>query len=154
MPEIKSLDEFPYPKRKDFALDEDLHFDQIITGRGCVGACTFCFEGSKKNNVLRFRSLQSVLDEIDYVISNLGDNKKFITFLDDTFVINRERAVTICNHLIKKYDGKIGWYCEARVDILKKNIDLLPLMKKAGLIRVQLGGESGNQDILDLYKKI
>ena len=61
--------------------------------------------------------------------------------------------MAICNHLIEKYKGEIKWFCEARVDILTRNIEILPIMKKAGLIRVQLGGESGSQKILDLYNK-
>ena len=149
---IKNLDEYPYPRRKKYTLDKDIVFDQISTGRGCVGQCAFCYEGSKKENLLRLRSVENVIEEIDYVISNLG-KQRFITFLDDTFIINPSRTEIICNHLIDKYDGKIAWFCEARVDILVRNLHLLPLMKKAGLIRVQLGGESGNQKVLDAYKK-
>lgn len=149
---VRNLDVYPFPRRKEYTLDKDVIFDQISTGRGCVGHCAFCFEGNKTENVLRLRSVESVLEEIDYVVSNLG-NQRYITFLDDTFIINPERTERICQHLIEKYDGQIAWFCEARVDILIKNLHLLPLMKRAGLIRVQLGGESGNQGILDLYKK-
>ena len=151
-PLTRSLDEYPFPRREKYALDPNLLFDQISTGRGCIGKCAFCFEGTKKENRLRQRSVKSVIEEIDYVIANLKSTH-YISFLDDTFIINPERTRIICNHLIDKYNGKIGWFCEARVDILVKNIDLLPLMKKAGLIRVQLGGESGVQRILDLYNK-
>ena len=149
---IKNLDEYPYPKRKKYTLDEDVIFDQISTGRGCVGQCAFCFEGNKKENLLRLRSVENVIEEIDYVVSNLN-GQKYITFLDDTFIINPERTKIICNHLIEKYNGEIKWFCEARVDILIRNLHLLPLMKKAGLIRIQLGGESGSQKVLDAYNK-
>lgn len=149
---IANIDYYPFPRRKEYTLDENIVFDQISTGRGCVGQCAFCFEGSKKENVLRLRSVESVIEEIDYIVSNLG-NQKYISFLDDTFIINPKRTETICRHLIEKYNGEIGWFCEARVDILIKNLHLLPLMRKAGLIRLQLGGESGNQNILDTYKK-
>lgn len=146
------INNYPYPRRERYTLDPDLIFDQISTGRGCVGNCAFCFEGSKKENILRLRSVESVIEEIDYVISHLK-NQRYISFLDDTFIINPSRTKTICNHLIDKYKGRIGWFCEARVDILNKNTDLLPLMKKAGLIRVQLGGESGSQKVLNAYRK-
>lgn len=152
LPPVRNLDVYPYPRRKEYTLDEGVVFDQISTGRGCVGHCAFCFEGNKTENLLRLRSVESVIEEIDYVVSNL-ENQRYITFLDDTFIINPERTEKICQHLINKYDGQIAWFCEARVDILIKNLHLLPLMKRAGLIRVQLGGESGNQGILDLYKK-
>ena len=149
---FESLDMYPFPRRKEYSLDKDVLFNQISTGRGCIGKCAFCFEGNKKENRLRLRSVESVIEEIDYIISNLGEYKCF-TFLDDTFILNSERTTAICNHLINKYDGKIGWFCEARVDILIKNIHLLPLLKKAGLLRIQLGGESGSQEILNAYNK-
>lgn len=149
---IKKLDEYPYPKRKNYTLDKNIIFDQISTGRGCIGKCAFCFEGNKNDNLLRLRSVENVIEEIDYVISNLN-GQKYISFLDDTFIIDANRTEIICNHLINKYNGKIKWFCEARVDILIKNLHLLPLMHRAGLIRVQLGGESGNQMILNAYNK-
>ena len=97
------------------------------------------------------RSVESVIQEIDYIVAQL--KRPFISFLDDTFIIDRKRTARICNHMIEQYGGKIAWFCEARVDILIKNIELIPLMKRAGLKRVQLGGESGVQQILDAYKK-
>lgn len=149
---INNMDEYPFPKRKNYTLDKDVIFDQISTGRGCVGQCAFCFESNKKENLLRLRSVENVIEEIDYVISNLV-GQKYITFLDDTFIIEPDRTIEICNHLINKYKGEIKWFCEARVDTLIRNLHLLPLMKKAGLIRVQLGGESGNQRVLNAYNK-
>lgn len=149
---VRDLDVYPYPRRYEYTLDEDVIFDQIITGRGCIGHCAFCYEGNKKSNHLRLRSEKSVIEEIDYIVSNLPKTR-YISFLDDTFILNRKRTESICSHLINKYEGRIGWFCEARVDILIKNLDILPLLKKAGLIRIQLGGESGDQQILDSYEK-
>lgn len=149
---VLEIDSYPYPRREKYTLDEDIIFDQISTGRGCIGSCAFCYEGNKTENNLRLRSVENVIEEIDYIISHLK-NQHYISFLDDTFIINPSRTTTICRHLIEKYNGGIGWFCEARVDILKRNIDMLPLMKSAGLIRVQLGGESGSQFILDVYRK-
>lgn len=149
---VCNLDHYPFPRRELYTLDKEVIFDQISTGRGCIGKCAFCFEGSKKDNRLRLRSIKNVIEEIDYVVSNLK-NHPFISFLDDTFIISPDRTEAICRHLIEKYDGRIGWYCEARVDILLRNLHLLPLMKRAGLIRIQLGGESGSQRVLDAYNK-
>lgn len=150
-PILVDINSYMFPKRHQYALD-DVTFDHISTGRGCVGHCAFCFEGSKTNTVLRLRSVESVIEEIDYVVSNLK-NQQYISFLDDTFIIDRKRTELICNHLITKYSGKVKWFCEARVDVLYKNLDLIPLMISAGMSRVQLGGESGTQEILNLYNK-
>lgn len=151
-PFVKDIDVYSFPKRNEYSLDNGLEFQTISTGRGCIGNCSFCFEGNKKENKLRLRSIDSVIEEVDYLVEHLGEHK-YISFLDDTFIIYPERVRQLCAHLINKYNGEIKWYCEARVDILKDNLDLLPLMKQAGLARVQLGGESGSQRILDAYNK-
>ena len=146
------IDEYGYPKREKYCLDPDrITFSQLITGRGCMGRCAFCYEGGKEHTNLRVRSLDSCLEEIDYLVENYG--VKYINIVDDTFILNRKRTEEFCNRMIDKYQGRIKWYCEARADILSKNIDILPLLKQAGLVKIQLGGESGCQEILDAYKK-
>ena len=147
-----NIDEFGYPKREKYCLDSGkVTFSQLITGRGCMGRCAFCFEGSIEHTNLRIRNIDSCLEEIDYLVETYG--AKYINIVDDTFILNRKRTEEFCNRLINKYNGNIKWYCEARADILSKNIDILPLLKKAGLVKIQLGGESGCQEILDAYKK-
>ena len=116
-----------------------------------MGRCAFCFEGSIEHTNLRIRNIDSCLEEIDYLVETYG--AKYINIVDDTFILNRKRTEEFCNRLINKYNGNIKWYCEARADILSKNIDILPLFKKSGLVKIQLGGESGCQEILDAYKK-
>lgn len=146
------IDEYGYPKREKYCLDPDrITFSQLITGRGCMGRCAFCYEGGKEHTNLRVRDINSCLEEIDYLVETYG--VKYINIVDDTFILNRKRTEEFCNRMIDKYQGQIKWYCEARADILSKNIDILPLLKQAGLVKIQLGGESGCQEILDAYKK-
>lgn len=147
-----NIDEYGYPKREKYCLDPDkVTFPQLITGRGCMGHCAFCYEGGREHTNLRVRSIESCLEEIDYLVRTY--DIKYINIVDDTFILNRKRTEEFCNRMIDKYQGKIKWYCEARADILSKNIDILPLLKQAGLVKIQLGGESGCQEILDAYKK-
>lgn len=146
------IDEYGYPRREKYCLDPDrITFSQLITGRGCMGRCAFCYEGGKEHTNLRIRIIDSCLEEIDYLVETYG--VKYINIVDDTFILNRKRTEEFCNRMIDKYQGRIKWYCEARADILSKNIDILPLLKQAGLVKIQLGGESGCQEILDAYKK-
>lgn len=146
------IDEYGYPKREKYCLDTDrITFSQLITGRGCMGRCAFCYEGGQEHTNLRVRNIDSCLEEIDYLVETYG--VKYINIVDDTFILNRKRTEEFCNRMIDKYQGQIKWYCEARADILSKNIDILPLLKQAGLVKIQLGGESGCQEILDAYKK-
>lgn len=147
-----NIDEYGYPKREKYCLDSDkVTFPQLITGRGCMGHCAFCYEGGREHTNLRVRNIESCLEEIDYLVRTY--DIKYINLVDDTFILNRKRTEEFCNRMIDKYQGRIKWYCEARADILSKNLDVLPLLKQAGLVKIQLGGESGCQEILDAYKK-
>ena len=148
----KHIDDFGFPRREKYCLDPGkVVFSQLISGRGCMGKCAFCFEGGQEHTNPRIRNINSCLDEVDYLVETFG--VKYISFADDTFILNRKRTEEFCNKMIAKYDGKIKWFCEARADILSKNIDILPLLKQAGLVKIQLGGESGCQEILDAYNK-
>ena len=67
------VDEYGYPKREKYCLDPDrITFSQLITGRGCMGRCAFCYEGGKEHANLRVRSLDSCLEEIDYLVETYG----------------------------------------------------------------------------------
>lgn len=116
-----------------------------------MGQCAFCYEGGREHTNLRVRSIDSCLEEVDYLVGTYG--VRYINIVDDTFILNRKRTEEFCNRMIDKYQGRIKWYCEARADVLSKNMDILPLLKQAGLVKIQLGGESGCQEILDAYKK-
>lgn len=152
LPQKQPIDDYGFPRREKYCLDPGrVAFSQLISGRGCMGKCAFCFEGGQEHANLRVRNINSCLDEVDYLVETFG--VKYINFVDDTFILNRTRTEEFCHKMIKKYNGRIKWYCEARADILSKNIDILPLLKRAGLVKIQLGGESGCQEILDAYNK-
>jgi radical SAM superfamily enzyme YgiQ (UPF0313 family) len=73
-------------------------------------------------------------------------------FYDDAFTINPERVEKICEE-IRQRKLAIHWDCEARVDMVNKN--LLQKMKAAGCMAVWLGVESGSQLIIEkMHKKI
>ncbi len=151
-PFIKNLDSLPVPDMSLLVKTPTYPSYQILTGRGCPFHCTFCAEGIIGVKY-RFRSSKSVLDEIRAII---GTRKyTYLSILDDTFLVNRKRVEEIAKGLIKEY-GKtkqIKWFCESRVDFIIRNPDLFKLLRKAGLVRIQIGIESGNQKVLDAYNK-
>jgi radical SAM superfamily enzyme YgiQ (UPF0313 family) len=126
----------------------------LLTGRGCTGRCAFCFEGNASRRVnkgLRLHSVQRCLEEVDYLVRKF--HPKYLTIMDDTFVADARRLREFCQEMIGRYHERVKWFCEARMDSLWRQRDLLPLMIEAGLLRIQVGGESGCQHILDAYRK-
>jgi anaerobic magnesium-protoporphyrin IX monomethyl ester cyclase len=151
---IERLDRLSIPLRRELNVDGVYRQPgSMITGRGCPGRCAFCFEGRNLQGPkrLRLHSVERCLEEFDYLVREY--NARYISILDDTFVADTGRLRAFCHGLIHAYQGSRKWYCEARADSLARHPDLLPLMVEAGLVRLQIGGESGDQRILDVYRK-
>jgi anaerobic magnesium-protoporphyrin IX monomethyl ester cyclase len=152
-PLIEDLDKIPFPNRtltnyKKYTslLAKRSPITTMITSRGCPYKCIFC-DRPHLGKVFRARSAENVIKEIEECV-NLGI--KEILIYDDTFTIDRQRAIDICDELIKrKYD--ITFDIRARVNTV--DLDLLKKLKKAGCERIHFGVESGNQDVLNKLRK-
>lgn len=151
-PFIKDLDSLPFADVSLLVEEQQYPAYQILTGRGCPFHCTFCAEGIIGVKY-RFRSAKSVLDEIRSIVGTRTHT--YLSVLDDTFLVNRKRVEEIAKGLIKEYGEaeRLKWFCESRVDFIIKNPELFKLLRKAGLVRVQIGIESGSQKVLDTYNK-
>lgn len=148
---IGDLDTLPLPDR-GLLPDHKQYSGILISGRGCPYHCAFCFEGTAGNRY-RKRSAASTFREIQLLVDTYG--YRYISFADDTFVADPDRVSEVCRLIRTTYGDSppFAWYCEGRIDILHKHPGLIDEMVKAGLVRLQLGVETGNQDVLDLYEK-
>ena len=160
-PLIENLDEMPFPSWEQ--LDLLKYFDggklypyiDIISGRGCPNKCIFCLWPQTMHGTrYRFRSPENVVDEIEHDIKlcpKVAKTGEFF-FEDDTFTVNRERAIKICEEILRR-NLKITFSVNTRVDT--GDIELFKIMKKAGCRELLVGFESGNQQVLDnMHKKI
>lgn len=149
---IENLDELPFPDLSILGNNLNIYnepylgkpFTTITASRGCVNKCSFCIHtyGDKIFN----RSIKNITEEIDHNLANYGIIN--IRFLDDTFTLNKDRALEICGIL---KDRKISWTCLSRVDTLDEK--LIYAMKTSGCKRLYLGIESGSQKILNILNK-
>jgi len=115
----------------------------IIGSRGCPYECSFCASPLLWKRRVRFRSAENIVEEMKYVIKEYGI--KLFHFWDDNFTINRKYVMDVCNAIIEE-NLCIQWVCLDRAEHITKNADLLPLMRKAGCIGVEIGLESANPD--------
>jgi anaerobic magnesium-protoporphyrin IX monomethyl ester cyclase len=152
-PYIDDLDALPFPARH---LLPDLNMYKptpsayrylpqatMITSRGCPYRCAFC-DRSVFGNRYRARTAKNVVDEMELLMTEYG--AKEIRFWDDTFNIDQQRVVAICDEISKR-NLDIAWTCLGRVNHM--NETLLEAMAKAGCWQVDYGIESGNQKILN-----
>lgn len=114
-------------------------FLTLISARGCVGRCTFCRDPQTfYKRRLRLRDPKLVVDEMEYDLKMFPQIRE-IMFETDTFASSPKHAREICEEIISR-GIKIPWSCNVRVDI---DLDLLPIMKKAGCRMLMTGFEFG-----------
>lgn len=155
---IKNLDEIPFPARDIFNLKlyyppptkkvSKENATSIVSSRGCPFNCIHCPSRIIWHGYIRFRSADNVVAEIEKCVNEY--NLREFNFCDDTFTVNRKRAMEICNKIIAK-KLRIYWICFSRVNTIDD--ELMRIMKKAGCRKISFGLESGNQRILDLMRK-
>ena len=147
----QNLDLFP---RFPFALlmGNSRRYDpgHLVTSRGCPYQCIFC--SSRNISGYGYRSLSAgrVIEEIEGLIKNYQISS--LMFEDDNFLVDRKRAGQICELLIRKGFSKIiTWRCQARADLVKK--DILLLMRQAGCVNISFGIETASQRLMELINK-
>ncbi len=123
-------------------------FTSIMTTRGCPMHCSFCTRQFIGMKTFRKRSSKNVINELKEIYNN---GYKYVMFADDNFLADKKRAVQIMDGIINE-NIDLSYYIQgARVDSVDEN--LFQKMKKAGVKGISFGIESGNQDVLDFYKK-
>ncbi len=150
---INNLDSLPFPHdvAKKVLHDFDNYpansFKYIFASRGCPYNCHFCASKEIWSRTVRFRSVENVVEEIKG-IRNLGIKR--LHFDDDTFGVNKKYIKSLCGK-IKSDVSDIKWSCEIRADLIDDEIVLA--MKEAGCETIQVGFESGNDELLSLMGK-
>lgn len=151
---IKDVDNIPFPAYH-LLPDLDLYHSRsrkhpvapILTSRGCPYQCTFCLS---QNTGWRPRSAENVIKEIDLLVTKFG--VKQIDILDDNFTLEFNRAIKILDTIIEKNWGiSIQFPNGVRADRLSEEI--VHKMKLAGVYKVGVGIESGDQNVLNKAKK-
>ncbi len=151
-PLIRDLDTIPFPARhlvpfESYGATQNESSD-MITSRGCVFSCGYCSSSLIMGKKFRSRSPKNVADEIQEIVDRY--KIKNIAFMDDTFMLNKNRANLIADE-IKSRGLDIGFVASSRVDMVDKT--LIEKLKSAGLNTLYYGVESGSQRVLDLMKK-
>jgi anaerobic magnesium-protoporphyrin IX monomethyl ester cyclase len=126
------------------------NFTTIITSRGCPYRCTFCSEWRFWGAHWRTRNPTLVVDELEILHKKYGRDAFWIG--DDCFNVGKNHIHGICNEIIKR-KLPISWYYQGRADFLIKYQDLLPEMRRAGNLMVQIGIETDNNRELNEFHK-
>jgi radical SAM superfamily enzyme YgiQ (UPF0313 family) len=122
-------------------------FKYVFATRGCPYQCTFCGSHRIWSRRVRFRSPENVAAEIQG-LQKMG--LRLVHFDDDTFGIDRGYIARLCDAIASRCPG-VRWSCELHVKLV--DAPTLSRMKAAGCYSVQLGIESGNDEVLRGIRK-
>jgi len=154
---VRKLDSIPFPEWSLFpmekyatclALFNKEKVDKtlaILTSRGCVSQCNFCYRMEKG---IRFRSIENVVEEMKILKRTYGVN--YFLPQDELFFASKKRIFEFHNAL-KKNNLSIKFSCAARVDIIDE--ELASYLKECGCQFLNFGMESSDQNVLNLMNK-
>ncbi len=119
--------------------------------RGCPFTCSFCSQWKFWRDY-RIRDPKKVVDEIELLVEKY--NVGFFILADEEPTINRKKFIAFCEELIARgLPDKVQWGINTRVTDIMRDVEYLPLYRKAGLVHVSLGTEAAAQMKLDLFNK-
>jgi len=123
------------------------------SGRGCPYGCDFCTVTGFFGDSIRFRTNESVVDEILRLKDRAKrENGKIgVFFIDDNFAINVKRAKSLLREMIAR-DAKIPWVAQISINLLRDE-ELLDLIAESGGRWIFIGLESIDKANLDAVHK-
>lgn len=157
-PTAMDMDDLPWPARDELpTVLREGFAGAVFTTRGCLYRCTFCGTGATSDllgrNRYRVRSIETVVDEIEYLMTDFEVD--FISISDDLFLAKhprmQERAASFADEIIRR-KLRLGFMFDARVDSIV-DLELIAHLKQAGLRRVFVGLETGSYEQLVSYRK-
>ncbi len=142
---------FPHESAPRILLDYELYsassFGRIFSTRGCPFGCSFCGSRQVWSRRVRHRSIASVIAEVEMLhVRGIAE----IRFEDDTFGVSKARIREICEAM-RSHFPFLAWECEIHVNLVCDEI--IKMMMESGCSRVDLGVESGNNEILRWNRK-
>ena len=123
----------------------------VSTSRGCSFTCTFCSQQKFWSQTWRGRDPRPVAEEIEALYREHG--ARVILFTDEYPTKDRDRWIELLERITALRHGDLHLLMETRVDDILRDADLLPAYRKAGIVHIYVGIESGRQATLDLMKK-
>ena len=125
----------------------------IITSRGCAYDCAFC-GGAKSLNkdiTTRIRTEESVIEEIEYILS-LHSDIKSIRILDDLFLRNA-KSIDMANNIFGNFP-QLSWRGMVHVLSLLGTLDKIKELKLGRCKELFIGIESGSERIRNRINKL
>jgi radical SAM superfamily enzyme YgiQ (UPF0313 family) len=135
---IEDLDEIPFPNYEVVVGEPARAVLGLMTARGCPYGCTFCASKEIWGRKVRFRSIESCMDELAHYREKFG--LKWFRVNDDSFCLHRVRVLEFCDLLVARFGHTWSFAIDANVDTLDEEI--IDKLVWAGCTGISIGVES------------
>ncbi|MBL7206661.1 MAG: cobalamin-dependent protein [Candidatus Aenigmarchaeota archaeon] len=122
----------------------------MYTSRGCPNSCSYCPANKVWGNRFRWRSPESIITEMEFLIKEYGI--KEFQFEDSNMTVDKKRMMKFCDEIIKR-NLDISWSMPHGTAIGTLDEELLRKMKDSGCYALYLAIESAEQEILNSVSK-
>ncbi|HZP01038.1 MAG TPA: radical SAM protein [Terriglobia bacterium] len=132
---------------------QSLNVIPIESGRGCPYGCEFCTVTGFFGDSIRFRTNESVINELLFLksLEKLRKGKIGVFFIDDNFAINPKRTKSLLREIIAR-DAQVPWIAQISMNLLRDE-ELVSLIAKSGGKWIFIGLESIDPDSLNSVAK-
>ena len=139
--ELMNLSEIPFVYQHLEEFENRIIYYE--SSRGCPFSCSYCLSSIDKK--LRFRDLELVKKELQFFLDHKVPQVKFV---DRTFNCKHEHARAIWKYILEHDNGVTNFHFEVSADLLRdEEMDLMAKMRP-GLIQLEIGVQSTNQETI------
>jgi anaerobic magnesium-protoporphyrin IX monomethyl ester cyclase len=148
--EVIDLDKLPPFPYHLFGNNPKYDMGFIVSSRGCPFSCVFCSNRVTTGKRYRYRSPESTVEELCALYETY--KPEMILFLDDNFLVNRERIYRMIDLIKEKgLHKKTKFSFQARGDSV--DYQILQDLYTAGFHSVFFGIETSSEEIMKIIRK-
>ncbi len=143
-PLIRDLNTIPSPY--DYRVTKELK-NRIVyyeSSRGCPFNCKFCLSSTIKG--VRYFDLERVKNELTLL---MDAKVRQVKFVDRTFNANKQYAMEIMNHIMKRNPEGINFHFEVTAHLLDEEMLSFLSNVKEGLFQFEVGVQSTNPKTIE-----
>jgi anaerobic magnesium-protoporphyrin IX monomethyl ester cyclase len=158
---IQEIDRIPRPAWEEFKLENylsrGLGFSMqgkrsmpILASRGCPYRCSFCSSPRMWTTKWAPRDPDDLIDEMRFYIQKY--RIEHFDFFDLTAIVNQEWTVSFCKKLISERLN-VTWALPSGTRSEALTLEVLKMLRQAGLIKIAYSPESGSPRVLKNIQK-
>jgi len=126
----------------------------ILSSRGCNHKCSYCANDMWRcmyagQSWLRWRSIESICDEVDYAIERIPDIEA-VYFVDDNFAAMNVKRM---QKFLRTYVSRVGLPFSLNLSPEFADSQRLDMLVRAGTYKISMGIQSASERILRMYKR-